>query len=368
VDLVRRNLKHVYFTLLQLLGEERRRLRWIGHRDLLVLLCLHRVSPHPNPFWDPLSPRLLDDLLVFLKRRFQVTTLGSLAFADPAWPVAILSFDDGYGDFVEYAMPLLEKHCIQAHLNITPACVRGGSLWEVRLADFLNSAPRQLIREIRLPGFDHHLNGSDPHAKMRYGLALTRYLKLRPRSERSILWQRLEALVAKASDVAWTRMMNLREVKEAARVHEVGGHSFFHESMDLETEAFFRVDLERCIAFFRDELELPMRVYAFPSGAYTSQQIEILFQNGVQHVMLCGDEYATRGGRVYPRFVIHGDSSREVCLRALGCTPGRGWARAGSVDAAQGNPAWDFASKLRTFTMAAAAARTPRPRQNGRPV
>lgn len=60
-----------------------------------MVLNLHRVSPERNPFWDPLDPQVFEELLVFLKRHFHVTTFSELASRE-AKPALILSFDDGY--------------------------------------------------------------------------------------------------------------------------------------------------------------------------------------------------------------------------------------------------------------------------------
>lgn len=319
--LSRAGLKWAYFTGLTAVGRRAGLLRKIKRENLVVVLNLHQVSPRPNPFWSPLQPRLFEDLLLFLKRHFEVTTFRELALTNGSRPVAILSFDDGYYDFVEHAMPLLHKHGIRANQNIVPSCVESGRPpWNVQLSDFLNGAPRTLINELRLPGFPDRLAGDDNDSKTRYGVALSRFLKTRPRSERQPLWSLVERLMERA-DWAMTRMMSVADVREAGASHEIGAHSYSHESMEYESDAFFEEDLDRCFGFFSDRLRMPLTIYAFPNGSYRPAHLETLRRRGIDHILLVDEQFATRPCSVCPRFTIYGDSRVETRFRALGYHP-----------------------------------------------
>lgn len=312
-------LKRVYFTFLAGLGRDASLLQRIRRRDLLLVLNLHRVSPERNPFWSPLHPTLFEDLLIFLKRHFQVVRFCDLGSAEGGRPVAVLSFDDGYHDFVEYAMPLLHKHGLQANQNIIPACVESGRPpWNIQLTDFLNSAPRTLINELRLPGFREHLAGEDADSKTAYGVALNRFLKSQPALERASLWPAVTQLMDRADGWSTTRMMRLAEVRQAADRHEIGAHSYSHESMEFESNDFFESDLDRCFDYFSQSLRMPLLIYAFPNGSYRPEQVEILRKRGIRRVLLVDEKFASRHGAVYPRFTIYGESNQEVKFRALG--------------------------------------------------
>jgi peptidoglycan/xylan/chitin deacetylase (PgdA/CDA1 family) len=317
-----RTLKRLYFALMAGCGVDAWLLRRVRRRDLVVVLNLHRVSPHPNPFFSPLHPRLFDYLLTRLRRHFRISTFRDLD-RDRTRPAAVLSFDDGYHDFLEYALPLLDRHGLPANINVVPAYLNGELGWDLRLNDFLNGAPRTLIDEIRLPGFRGRLASDDFEAKVQYGLALKAFLKGQGRDGRLALWHHLESVMARADWLEPTRMMSCGDVREVARSCEVGAHSFSHEMMGLESDAFFQEDLGRCRAFFGQELGLPVEVYAFPHGSYRPEQVEALLRGGVRHVLVNQDRYANRQGSLYPRFCFHADSTREVDLRAVGYRPGR---------------------------------------------
>lgn len=317
---IRRNvLKRLYFRLLQLTQADRRLLRSICQSRRMVVLSLHRVSPQGNPFWNPLHPLLFEELLVFIKRHFRVTSLG-VPHEDAPRPPLVLSFDDGYRDFVEYAMPILQRHGIRANQNIIPACVETGQPpWTMQLYDFLQAAPRSLVNEIRLDGFSQRLRSDQDEHKVQYGLALSRFLKHRSRHERQALWPPIAAVMAKANGtVRQTPMMRLEDVRTAATVHDIGAHAYAHDSMGLESDAFFTDDLARCQEFFRRQLARPLTIYAFPNGSYRPEQISMLQEQGVRHILLIDEQLASPEARILPRLTIYGDSSLELQFHVLG--------------------------------------------------
>jgi peptidoglycan/xylan/chitin deacetylase (PgdA/CDA1 family) len=312
-------LKNLYYLGLAMARTDKSRIGQIRREKKVAILNLHRVSPQENPFWSPLDPKVFEELLKFLKSDFQVLTFGTLdAIGRSDKPAAILSFDDGYYDFIEYALPLLEKYGMQANMNIIPQCAESGNpIWNVRLYDFLNSAPRKLISDIKLPGFDAELKDGSRPAKVIYGLKLSRFLKNRPRGERENIWREIEPYLEKA-DFPQTRMMTAAEIRGIAAVTEIGVHSFSHESMGFEPDGFFEQDFASCRDYFAEKLQLPLTAYAFPNGSYRDTQIDFLRQNGIKHILLVDEKLADTGTDVYPRLTVYGDSRREIRFKSLG--------------------------------------------------
>lgn len=317
--LTRDQLKDTYFKLLELTSRHNKLLKKIRQEQYLIVLNLHQVSPHVNPFWPPLTPEVFDELLGFLRQHFHISMFRDLAALENSRPCVVLSFDDGYYNFVEYAMPILDKHGLAANLNVIPDCVLTGKPpWNIQLYDFLNSVPRQLINEIRIAGFDRQLADDSAGGKVRYGLEISRFLKNRPRRERLELWSELSNVMARASDVAATRMMRASDIRNAAELHEIGVHSYSHESMEFEEEEFFEDDFQKCAKYFREELRSHLNIYAFPNGSYRPEQITYLEKQGMEFILLVGEDYARAGQRVLPRLTLYGATPAEVKIRSLG--------------------------------------------------
>jgi peptidoglycan/xylan/chitin deacetylase (PgdA/CDA1 family) len=317
----RRALAWIYFVLMRAQGTERRLLRKVRTQERLVVLNLHQVRPTPNPFWSPLHPALFEELLRFVARHFFVTTFERCHENDSGRPPLILSFDDGYHDYLEYAVPLLRKYRLPSNQNVTgDSMLTGRPPAVVRLCDFLAQAPRALIDEIRLPGLSLRLQGDGLGDKARFADALFQFVKMRPRAAAAPAWAAIDTVIAKLDAFRPSRMMTVAEVRQVAGEHEIGAHSYGHDSMEFEDDAFFEQDLSRCQELFRDTLRLPLRVYAFANGSHRPEQIQILRSRGVAHVLLVGGGYALPGAGVYPRFTFHADSPSEARLRALGYT------------------------------------------------
>jgi peptidoglycan/xylan/chitin deacetylase (PgdA/CDA1 family) len=319
----RRRLKLVLCRALDFLHIHPILLSRIRRNGAVVILNLHRISPEENPFWSPLHPRYFDELLGFIKRRFEVVLFRDLtrreipAIGPSSRPRLVLSFDDGYGDFLEYALPILEKHGLPANQNVIGDCVRSGQPpWNVLMYDFLRSAPCSLINEAIPPGFDRRLDSDNYESKLRFGLALSRHLKRRPQAERRPMWDHIESVMRKA-DYTQTRMMRVADLKGMPGSCEVGCHSFSHESMGYESDEFFEDDFAMCRSLFAGTLGLPLAIYAFPNGSFRPPQVDFLLRSGIKHVLLM-EERLSGFGPVYTRLTMSAESVAEARLLALG--------------------------------------------------
>ena len=308
-------LKNIYFRLQSILNQ-RKYIQDIKDNNHLTILNLHRVSNDINPFYPSLSPKLFEELLKFITKEFNVITFREIEMRQNSKkPNIILSFDDGFYDFLEYAMPILDKYNLQANQNVIPQCIESGKpVWDVMLGDFLNQAPMELINQIKLPNFEMHLTHNN---KSQYGLALTRYLKQRPKEEREKLWVHIDKVSQKV-DIKFPKMLNRDEVIEISKIHEIGAHSNSHESMGIESKEYFKNDFFKCQKYFKDRLNLPLDIYAFPSGSYQNYHLDFLEKNGIKHILLVDEEYSNSNTQIHKRFTFYGDSINEIKMRALG--------------------------------------------------
>ena len=302
------------------LTQEKRYLNDIRNQKRLIILNLHKISPVRNDYYPSLVPELFEALLKYITEHFKIITFNEIKKEQKSTkPLMILSFDDGYYDFLEYAMPLLKKYNVKANLNIVPECVESGlPMWNIRLYDFLNSASIDVINEMKLTGFDHRLMKNDQNGKLAFGLALSRFLKNRPKVERDELLQKIFEKIDNDESIEYTRMLNKEEIIKIAKIHEIGVHSYSHESMGFESKEYFEQDFQRCKNYFENELKLPLTIYAFPNGSYKNYQIDFLINQGIEHVLLVENRYADCQSHSKTRFTFFADSISEVKMRALG--------------------------------------------------
>lgn len=291
-------------------------------RDTRIVLNLHSIGPVSNPFWPAMPSGTFDRLLEFVSRAFEVRTLRDL-WAPSRRPVAVLSFDDGYGDFVEHAAPRLLARGLPANLNvITDAIESGRPPWNIQMYDWLAEADDRAILSLDIPGWTPPRLDGSAVSRARFGASLSAYLKHRPRETRQTLLSAVTPLFESARPIR--RMMTKSELNEVAQHFEIGSHSASHESMGAQDDAFFRADFERSAAWLRATIGLRPTVYAFPNGSYRQPQIDHLLSRGVERVLLVGEHFAraprreTPDARVIPRVSVSASTFRMASLESLG--------------------------------------------------
>lgn len=293
------------------------KLRRIAASGALTILNLHRVDGAHLSAYEALSPRIFDELIGWLKARFQIMRFAELDVAEASnRPPLILSFDDGYLDFAEIVAPILEKHGLAANQNVVPACVESGlPPANVLVQDFIGQAPAALLAEVPFPGF---IGRVDPSARVRDGLRISSAIKRRPIAEQRVILAGLVPHFARFDSFRPTPMMGAATLRQLTGTHEIGAHSFEHATMTAETNAYLAEDMVRCRRWFSETLGLRPSVYAFPNGACRPGQAEAVHAAGFKHVLLVGNGFSRPLAWCHHRFNFHAQSSCEARFRATG--------------------------------------------------
>lgn len=101
------------------------------------ILMYHSISPHASSRFKPftVSPSLLADHLAYLQRNgytsLTITQFVNACTRGEALPErsVVLTFDDGFADFYDNALPLLKRHRFVATLYVVTGFVNGTSRW-----------------------------------------------------------------------------------------------------------------------------------------------------------------------------------------------------------------------------------------------
>lgn len=308
-------IKKIYFKLEEI-RNLKKYLKNIKFYKYLTVLNLHKISDENNPFYPATEPKLFEELLSFIVKEFNVITFKEIKeFKNSSKPNIILSFDDGFYDYLEYAVPIMERYGVKSNQNIIPSCVKSGlPHWDVQLGDFLNQAPSSLINELKLPNFSLKLSRNN---RAQFGLELTKYLKQFSKEKRKPLWEEIEKLMSRA-EIKYTKMLSINDIKYISKTHEIGAHSYEHDSMALESDDFFINDFKKCRNFFKQELQTDLDIYAFPSGSYNKFHLEYLIQEKVKYILLVNEKYSNYSDNKYNRFTFYGNSVSEIKMRAVG--------------------------------------------------
>jgi peptidoglycan/xylan/chitin deacetylase (PgdA/CDA1 family) len=145
-------IKHRVITAglaaLQTSGLTKLSARWT--RGLGAILMFHHVRPASHGSFNPfggleITPEFLDAVISHLKKQgYEIIPITGLKQRilepNPAKPFAVLTFDDGYRDNVDHALPILQKHQAPFTLFVTTGFADGLSpLWWLEIADAIAS-------------------------------------------------------------------------------------------------------------------------------------------------------------------------------------------------------------------------------------
>lgn len=293
------------------------RISALARSEALTILNFHRVDDKEDSVDAAMNPALFDELVSWLKRSFAIVTFSELAMSKRGGrPPLILSFDDGYRDFVDIVVPIVEKHGLRVNQNLIPAALDSGlPPMNVQLQDFIRTAPAALLREAPLPGLPR---GADPDNRAKSGLQASNALKNRPIVDQKAMFAKLQQIFERFDGFRTTPMMSVEEARQITIVHEIGAHSFEHATMAEETDAYLREDVGRCIDYFETRLRIRPSVYAFANGSARPGQAELIHAAGFPHVLLTGEEFSRRSNWLHRRFTMFAATRSEARFRALG--------------------------------------------------
>lgn len=255
------------------------RLRARAPSPWLPIFTYHRVHPNPeaNPFDDGVvdaTPDELDRQLAELKRWFTPVGVDALvAWVEgaplPPNPIAI-TFDDGYLDNFEHALPILRRHGVPATFFIATHYVGERRLfWWDKIAWLIKQSPRATL-ELTYPapfrgdlgeGRARTLRAVFRLVKDTFGLDLPRFLAELERAAGVTLDADTERRLADAELMTWDHVRALKaagmDVESHTRTHRVL-HTLSTAQLADEL-AGSRADLERVLG-------TPVRAVSYPVG------------------------------------------------------------------------------------------------------
>ena len=243
-----------------------------GQRAKLLTFFFHRVLERPDPMIPgEMHASQFDEALRWIGDQFRVLppleACERLAAGTLPARAAIISFDDGYRDNHDVALPLLKRHRMTAAFFVATGYLGDGVQFNDRLTE--------AVRAHQGDAFDAAWLGlgtlptGDLADRLRTLHRLREGIKYLPPTERNAALERIEAACGvPASRSARDRiMMTPEEVQTlAAEGMEIGGHTVMHpilKSVDDDT-AFDEIRLGR--EALASLLPQAPRLFAYPNG------------------------------------------------------------------------------------------------------
>ncbi len=234
----------------------------------LLVLTYHRVLPAVDElFPDVVDARRFDAQARMLAEEFNVLSLPEaveLLATQKLPPRAVcISFDDGYRDNREVALPILQRHGLTATFFVATGFLDGGSMWNDRVIESLRiaSGPTMDVSERGLGVLDL----SDTSARRKSIDNVLDRIKHLPQQERQAIADELVAR-SKAESLGELMMTSAQVCELRAAGMTIGAHTVSHPILKVTDDKIAEDEIAVGRERLQDLLREPVEFFAYPNG------------------------------------------------------------------------------------------------------
>lgn len=254
----------------------------------LWVLMYHRILPPEDPRFaleEPgmvVRPEIFDMHLREVQQHFDVVSLGDWISAKQrgeALPkkACAITFDDGWLDNYEYALPVLKAHRLPATLfAVAEKIGTDFQFWPNIVAGLLHAGAGPTMAQH--PVFSEAINSASQDADRETVAAAIQRLKV----------QTDEAIFQALEDLNWHTLMDrplapalmnwqqLREMQDSGLV-EIGSHTCSHRRLNghLAQDALIH-EVVHSKVLLAEQTGRPVNLFCFPNGDYTATALELV--------------------------------------------------------------------------------------------
>jgi peptidoglycan/xylan/chitin deacetylase (PgdA/CDA1 family) len=235
----------------------------------LSILIFHRVLPAPDPMFPDLPDAArFESLIRLLSAAFQIMPLGKAhaRLTEGTLPKGALSitFDDGYADNAEVALPILQRHGAPATFFVATGFLDGGRMFNDSVIECVRGARGDAVDlgEFGL-GARSLQTAQQRRAIVDELLPMVKYLGL---SEREDFIARL-ARRAGCSELPKDLMMRSEQLVVLHRAGmEIGGHTVRHPILCVLPDGEAQAEIAQGRDRLQELIDAPVDLFAYPNG------------------------------------------------------------------------------------------------------
>jgi peptidoglycan/xylan/chitin deacetylase (PgdA/CDA1 family) len=271
-----------------MLGKGLMRVLSPGGNSGLSIFIYHRVLPHK----DPLFPAEVDHAdfdcdLHRIKSMFNVIPLLDAVrrTAEGTLPprAACITFDDGYADNAEVALPILQRHGVPATFFVATGFLNGGRMWNDSVIELIRRAPDGILDFGMLGLGVHAVTSLDERRKAI--TSLIGQLKYLPIGER--LDQVNRMIDATRTSLPDNLMMTSAQVVQLHKAGMgIGGHTVNHPILASVTAVTARAEIASGKLALEAMIGATVPLFAYPNGKpdadYRAEHVKMVRELGFE--------------------------------------------------------------------------------------
>lgn len=252
----------------------------------ITVLCLHRVTPERDFFFQPIHPDVFEELVRYCYKYYEVILFSEIE-KNTKKPKLIFSFDDGYYDFIEYALPVLTKYGLRCNHNVVNSCLNDNHvIWTQKLNDVFNHLKNNQLTSV--PVLEEIGISFKENWLTYYGVVLNKLFELTVLERTQII----DALISSYSIISDYRMMNWDDLKYCAEQGtEIGSHTYNHESLlSVKDVRVLQHEIKSSMEEIEQKLGASVSILSLPNGQYNQEVIEYVKGLSIRFVLLVNDQ------------------------------------------------------------------------------
>ncbi len=235
----------------------------------LSILIFHRVLAAPDALFPAeVDAARFDRLMALVARSFNVLTLADavrrLGQGNLPPRALCITFDDGYADNHDIALPILQRHGLSACFFIATGFLDGGRMFNDSVIECVrrSSAKRIDLAEFGLGVFDL----GTPQRCVAAISTLLPVIKYMGPAQRQAALQRLQQH-CQPSPLPNDMMMTRAQVRAMhAAGMEIGAHTVQHPILNLVDDAEAERELADSRSLLQNLIDHPVALFAYPNG------------------------------------------------------------------------------------------------------
>ena len=239
-----------------------------AREPVLSIMIFHRVLAKSDPMVaGAVTHREFSDIARLVRQNFACYPLSeAVARLDAGTPghMVSMTFDDGYADNFEIALPVLRRYGLPATVFVAARYLDGGIMWNDVVGEAIAKTRRPKLDCEYLDGDKLHLDSilERQHARKRV-IGTLKYLPQGERERRA--WDLARRLdVVPRSDLMLTRGQ-LKRLADDPLI-EIGGHTYSHPILARTDEAAAVYEMSEGKKILEAITQQPVAGFAYPNG------------------------------------------------------------------------------------------------------
>ena len=290
--------------------------------ELITILCFHKISPHKDSFYPAMHPDLFKQFCKFLNKKYTIITfraLENLKQNKSDKPLLILTFDDGFQEFMEYALPILQKENIRAILNvITNSLDNNVSYgWQGCIDAARKKSHIELRSLAKNIGFEIVSNSRNEFEE-NFTLGFLNFF-LRLDKEQCI---EFEKEYLKEDHLKLTKLLSWDDVKQLDRLgFEIGSETHNHFSLPNLNQADLHFELTHSKLRLETELNHLINIISFPFGKYNNLVLDQSKKAGYRYMLINDNRLNSANNLahgVFDRVLIYAKTIEQLYFQTTG--------------------------------------------------